>query len=443
MPSISLSQLLHTVADAGAEFFRRPSAKRATPEMLNSWCNELLSVAGEASGISLARQIVNGYGELSNQDRQQFFQALNTDFDVDADLILSLAKEYQAKQDGGSYGRLFAAVESRRQEVFRRINFAPDGISTLVGMRRDLRQFRRTNTDLAPVENDLKHLLTSWFNKGFLTLRRLDWNTPAAILEKLIQNESVHEITGWQDLRQRLAADRMCFAFFHGAMPDEPIIFVEVALVDGMTESIHTVIDPDRQVLDPDNADTAIFYSINTCHEGLYGIPFGSFLIKQVVLEIMNDYPRVRRFATLSPVPRFRRWLLGAIDDRGSSIATESERETLRSLEEPEWYKDKDTEQRLQPILIRLAANYFLNAKSGNEPYDPVARFHLRNGARLERINWLGDLSANGLRQSFGILVNYVYDLDEIVKNHEEYVVHHKINAASAITKLLRKQASN
>ena len=277
MPSISLSQLLHSVADAGAEFFRRPSAKRATPEMLISWCNELLSVAGEASGISLARQIVNGYGELSNQDRQQFFQALNTDFDVDADLILSLAKEFQAKQDGGSYGRLFAAVESRRQEVFRRINFAPDGISTLVGMRRDLRQFRRTNPDLAPVENDLKHLLTSWFNKGFLTLRRLDWNTPAAILEKLIQNESVHEITGWQDLRQRLAADRMCFAFFHGAMPDEPIIFVEVALVDGMTESIHTVIDPDRQVLDPDNADTAIFYSINTCHEGLYGIPFGSF----------------------------------------------------------------------------------------------------------------------------------------------------------------------
>ena len=432
---------MNTVADAGVELFRKSSAKKTTPAILISWCEELLSAAGEASGITLARQIVNGYAALSDNEKLEFFRALKSSYDVDIDKIVQFANDFHDKQDGDSYSKLFAAVESKRQEIFRRINQAPDGISTLVSMRRDLLRLQRKDSNLEVVENDLAHLLNSWFNKGFLTLRRIDWNTPAAILEKVIHYESVHEIKGWGDLRGRLAADRMCFAFFHGTMPDEPIIFVEVALVNGMTESIRALIDSERNELDPAKADTAIFYSINNCHEGLLGIPFGSFLIKQVLLEIRSEFPKIKTFATLSPVPVFRRWLARASEEPQDGHVTDDERKVLELLDEPNWYEDKSTAQQLRPILIRLAAWYFLNAKSGSEPYDPVARFHLRNGAKLARINWLGDLSENGLRQSAGILVNYVYDLNEIVKNHEEYSSNQKIVVAPTIRKLTRKQS--
>lgn len=408
--------------------------------MLVAWCGDLLSAAGEASGISLARQIVNGYAALSDQEKVQFFNDLKTGYEVDIDEILKFAEKYKQSQDSENYTRLIASVESRRQEIFRRINLAPDGISALVSMRRDLRYLRRREHDLALVENDLAHVLTSWFNKGFLTLRRIDWNTPATILEKVIHYESVHEIKGWEDLRGRLAADRMCFGFFHGAMPDEPIIFVEVALVSGMTESIQTLIGHDRTQLNPAKADTAVFYSINNCHEGLYGIPFGSFLIKQVILEISREFPRIKTFATLSPVPKFRKWIAQTLQEPNDEIVTVAERETLSLLEQPNWHDDETTRQQLHPLMIRLAAIYFLEAKAGKEPYDPVARFHLRNGARLARINWCADLSSNGLDQSAGILVNFVYDLDQIIKNHEEYSSRQKVAAATSIKKLARKQ---
>ncbi len=440
MSSISLSQLLNTVADAGADLFRKSSAKKTTPAMLNLWCEELLSAAGEASGITIARQIVNGYSELSDNEKLEFFRVLKTSYEVDIDKILKFANDYRYKRDGDSYSKLFSAVESKRQEIFRRINQAPDGISTLVSMRSDLLRLKRKDSSLALVENDLAHLLNSWFNKGFLTLRRIDWNTPAAILEKVIHYESVHEIKGWGDLRGRLAEDRMCFAFFHGTMPDEPIIFVEVALVNGMTESIGALIDRERSRTNPAKADTAIFYSINNCHEGLLGIPFGSFLIKQVLLEIRSEYPKIKTFATLSPIPRFRKWVAGALEDPQGDHVTDVERNVLELLDQPDWYQNETTAQQLRPILIRLAARYFLYAKSGIEPYDPVARFHLRNGAKLARINWLADLSSNGLKQSAGILANYVYDLDEIIKNHEEYSSNHKIVVAPTIKKLARRQ---
>lgn len=430
---------MNTVADAGADLFRKSSGKKTTPAKLSSWCEDLLSAAGEASGITLARQIVNGYAGLSDNEKLEFFRILKINYEVDVDEILKFANDYHAKQDGDSYSKLFSAVESERQEIFRRINQAPNGISTLISMRRDLLRLKREDSSLALVENDLAHLLNSWFNKGFLTLRRIDWNTPAAILEKVIHYESVHEIKGWGDLRGRLAADRMCFAFFHGTMPDEPIIFVEVALVNGMTESIGALIDRERSETNPAKADTAIFYSINNCHEGLLGIPFGSFLIKQVLLEIRSEFPKIKTFATLSPVPRFRKWLARTLEDPQGGHVTDVERNVLELLDQPDWYQNETTAQQLRPILIRLAATYFLYAKSGNEPYDPVARFHLRNGAKLARINWLADLSSNGLKQSAGILANYVYDLDEIIKNHEEYSSNQKIVVAPTIKKLARK----
>ncbi|MDE0308983.1 MAG: malonyl-CoA decarboxylase [Acidiferrobacterales bacterium] len=442
MSSISLSQLLNIVADTGADLFRKSSTKKTTPAMLNSWCEELLSAAGEASGITLARQIVNGYATLPDKEKIKFFRFLNKNYEVDADEILKLANDFHATHDARSYTSLVSAVESGRQEIFRRINQAPDGISTLVAMRRDLLHLKLEDPSLALVENDLAHLLSSWFNKGFLTLRRIDWNTPAAILEKVIQYESVHEIKDWRDLRGRLAADRMCFAFFHGNMPDEPIVFVEVALVNGMSESIEALIDRERRETNPAKADTAIFYSINNCHEGLIGIPFGSFLIKQVLLEIRAEFPKIRTFATLSPVPKFRKWLKATLEDPQGCRVSDDERAVLKLLDKPGWNENETTAQQLSPILLRLAARYFLNAKSGKEPYDPVARFHLRNGAKLARINWLADRSSNGLRQSAGILVNYVYDPDEIVRNHEEYSVNQTIAAAPAIRKLARKQAA-
>ena len=441
MPSISLSQLLNTVADAGADLFRKASARKITPSILVAWCDQLLSAAGEASGITLARQIVNGYNALSDREKLNFFSILRSNYEVDIDEILQFAKNYQEHQDSENYVRLISAVESRRQEIFRRINLAPDGIFTLVSMRRDLLHLKREEPRLALVENDLAHVLTSWFNKGFLTLRRIDWNTPATILEKVIHYESVHEIKGWEDLRRRLAADRMCFGFFHGAMPDEPIIFVEIALVDGLTESIHTLIGSSESELNPVNADTAIFYSINNCHEGLYGIPFGSFLIKQVILQINSEFPKIKTFATLSPVPKFRKWLTKTLEDPKGEFVLDVERKALKLLDEPNWYKDEKKNKQLHPILIRLAAIYFLQAKAGKEPYDPVARFHLRNGAKLARINWCADLSPNGLSQSAGILVNFVYDLEEIVKNHEEYSSSQKVAVAPAIKKLAKKHS--
>jgi malonyl-CoA decarboxylase len=286
-----------------------------------------------------------------------------------------------------------------------------------------------------PISADLERLFTAWFNRGFLELRRIDWQASAVVLEKLIRYEAVHQIKGWEDLRRRLAADRRCYAFFHPALPDEPIIFIEVALTKGMSAAVQPLLDPRSPVLDAASADTAVFYSITNCQEGLRGVPFGSFLIKQVAADLSAAFPRLRRFATLSPVPGFRRWL-----ERTIPVDSEFSK-WIALLGDASWLDQADVRSGMEHALIPLCAYYLLNAKHGREPLDAVARFHLRNGASLERINWLGDTSTVGMDRSCGLMVNYVYRLKEIEHNHELYTGKDRVVCSRAIDSAARKIA--
>jgi malonyl-CoA decarboxylase len=300
--------------------------------------------------------------------------------------------------------------------------------------------------DLAVVDADFFHLFSSWFNRGFLVLQRMDWRTPAALLEKIIAYEAVHEIGDWDALRRRLAPDRRCFGFFHPALVDEPLIFVEVALVKSIATRIQPLIDREQQQLDVDSVDSAIFYSISNCQHGLKGISFGNFLIKQVVAELQKELPQLKQFVTLSPIPGFMRWLSAerktktAGGDSGALSA--AQREQLTALDEPGWHADARRLEALRAPLLALAAQYFLQAKTADgKPLDPVARFHLGNGARLEQINFAADLFAKGLQQAAGMMVNYAYRLPDIERNHEAYANHNTVVAASAVRKLLRVDA--
>ena len=314
---------------------------------------------------------------------------------------------------------------------------APGGTRMLVNMRRDLLDETRNHPQWTAIEADLAHLLASWFNRGFLSLQRIDWTTPANVLEKLIQFEAVHAIQGWSDLQRRLQADRRCYAFFHPALPGEPIIFIEVALTRGMSAAVQPLVDPLSPISDPQEADCAIFYSITNCHPGLRGVPFGSFLIKRVAENLGAEFPRLRKFATLSPVPGFRAWLQQMVESEvrhwqklGSAVA---------ALDGSEWLEDRLLSDRLRRQLEPLCAYYLLYAKQGKEPLDPVARFHLRNGARLERINWLGDTSSAGIRRSAGLMVNYIYRLEDVERNHELYTKQYKITASHHIDWLAKR----
>ena len=281
---------------------------------------------------------------------------------------------------------------------------------------------------------DLHHLLASWFNPGFLRLERVDWHTPASILEKLIEHEAVHEIHGWDDLRRRLAKDRRCFAFFHPALADEPLIFVEVALTRGLASSIPPLLACDSEPLDLRRADTAVFYSISNCLDGLRGISFGNFLIKHVIAELEAEDLKLRSFATLSPLPGFRTWLNGLPVDRKAELAGGHDLSVLDAVEDRDWHEDRDACDRVRPLLSRFCAHYLL---SESRAVDPVASFHLGNGASVEQINWLADTSEKGLAQSFGFMVNYAYRPFRIERNHEAYVKRSRIAASSKVRAML------
>lgn len=301
-------------------------------------------------------------------------------------------------------------------------------------MRETLIGLLKTNRDLEPLNADIQHLLTSWFNRGFLELRHIDWDTSAAILEKLIRYEAVHEIQGWDDLRRRLATDRKCFAFFHPAIPDDPLIFVEVALVHGLADSVQALLAPEIDEKAPETAKTAIFYSISNCQAGLKGISFGNFLIKQVVEELKREFPQLKQFATLSPIPGFMGWLR----TRQKSKADDADLagQVLEGLSQDGWIDDPEKVEALRKPTVALCATYLATCKRGKSPLDPTARFHLGNGAQLERLNWLGDTSIKGLRQAGGMMVNYAYHLDDIEKNHEALMNDGKIATSKSVAQL-------
>lgn len=433
----SLRNLISNIASAGRQAF---SGRNDQGGDIGDMCKRLLEIRGEASTVSLAEDIIVNYAGLDDEKRLEFFQVLLREFLPDAEILNDAIEIYQANPSPQAHMRLVKAADSPRQTLFRVINVAPSGTAAIVSMREDLRGLLPQHPELLPVDSDIVYLLRLWFNRGFLSMERIDWQSPAAILEKLIAYEAVHEIKGWDDLRRRLASDRRFFAFFHPALPDEPLVFVEVALMQGLTDSIELVLQQDQPSEDSRGLpDTAIFYSISNCQPGLAGVSFGDSLIKNVMDALSAEMPHIKTFSTLSPIPGFRRWLEDAVARETVDLPlSELGRQQLERLADPDWHNDEAAASELEPVLLSLCAHYFLNVKRGGEPVDPVARFHLRNGARLERINWRGDCSSKGLLQSAGMLVNYVYDSKSVTQNHEAYLNDGEVISAPAVQQLLK-----
>ena len=434
------SDLLSSISERGRTLLRRggpPDARQDSSE-LAELCEALLSGRGEASGTAMAREVLDRYRHLDENGRRLFFETLARDYGPDRERLAQAIEAWRTRPSDEDASDLHFASEPRRQELIRRLNRAPGGTSELVALRADLLGAMNGSghTDLAALDRDFVHLLSSWFNRGFLVLRRIDWQTPANILEQIIRYEAVHEIRDWDDLRRRIdPVDRRCYAFFHPALVDEPLIFVEVALTETIPAAIAPLLAKDRAPVPVERARTAVFYSISNTQRGLGGISFGSFLIKQVVEELRRELPKLENFVTLSPVPGFVSWLKQA----GDVPVTDEERLLLENLEKPDWFEDAELATKLRAVLEPLAAYYFLKARTAKgRMINSVARFHLGNGARLERIDWLGDLSPKGLRESAGIMVNYLYRLDDIEKNHEAYANDGEVVASSAVKKLLK-----
>ena len=436
-----LQELLNTIAEQGRQLLPRSLAWLDRTEDIGELAHGLVSGRGEASGVAIASEILSRYRALDGEDRRAFLMFLARTMEPDAEEVERAASAYLSAPGPATVAALQAAVESPRLEFFRRLNLAPGATAAIVAMRRDLIEAREPA--LAPVNRDLMHLLSSWFNRGFLVLRRIDWQTPAAILDKIIAYEAVHEIQGWEDLRRRLdPVDRRCFAFFHPSLVDEPLIFVEVALSDAIPDNIQLLLGEQSKSIATQEPSTAVFYSISNCQEGLRGISFGNFLIKQVVEDLVKERPSLKTFVTLSPVPDFADWLADILSEDTSALINYAERAQLAALVDTNWVFANGADN-LKPLLLRLAAHYFLRAKLDNgRPVDPVARFHLGNGARLERINWLGDTSAKGLREAHGLMCNYRYDLREIEKNHEAYENEAAVTASRQVQALLKAERS-
>ncbi|HET6467100.1 MAG TPA: malonyl-CoA decarboxylase [Geminicoccaceae bacterium] len=437
MPTGMVNQLWASIADAGRELLRgRAGGRRRGPAAL---CRDLLSTRGEASGAALAREVVEAYRSLPDADRLGFFRNLASDYSADHEKVLAAVEEYRDAPGFRTLATLRKATESPRIELFRRMNMAPNGTRALVRLRAELLALLREHGELREVDADLHGLLTSWFNPGFLSLARIDWNSPAALLEKLVRYEKVHRMRALEDLKRRLAPDRRCFAFFHPALPDEPLIFVQVALVEGLAEQVQPLLDAAAPALLPAAADTAIFYSISNCQDGLRGVNLGSFLIKLVVADLQRELPHLKTFATLSPIPGFASWLREELAGAPSRFFDADEQELLAMPGQAGWHEDAAAAERVRPVLMRLCAHYLVREKRDGRPRDPVARFHLGNGARLERINWLGDVSPKGMAESAGLLVNYRYDPATIERNHEAFVNSGEVIHSPAVRALLPK----
>jgi malonyl-CoA decarboxylase len=434
------SDLLASISERGRTLLRRAGSSDTKQDAsdLIELCEAVLSGRGEASGTAMAREVLDRYRHLDKSGRLSFFATLARHYGPDRERLAQAIETWRAQPNDDDASDLHFASEPRRQELIRRLNRAPGGTSELVAMRADLLDMKGGHKDLAALDRDVVHLLSSWFNRGFLVLRRIDWSTPANILEKIIRYEAVHEIRDWDDLRRRIdPADRRCYAFFHPALIDEPLIFVEVALTESIPGAIAPLLAEDRPPVPVERARTAVFYSISNTQRGLGGISFGNFLIKQVVEELRRELPKLDNFVTLSPVPGFMHWLKQASDVPVSG----DDRTLLEHLDKPDWFENAELAAQLRSVVEPLAAYYFLKARTPKgKLIDSVARFHLGNGARLERIDWLGDLSPKGLRESAGIMVNYLYRLEDIEKNHEAYANQGEIAASSAVKKLLKNE---
>ncbi len=409
-------------------------------------CITLMSERGEANSVKFAQAAVSQYRALGKEGRTAFFDVLAEDFAPDPAGVVAAAQRYAETRSPDSLVDLIRAAEPPRQELLRRLNRAPEGTATILEMRRELLQEMKSKPRLAAVEADLQHLLSSWFNPGFLRLERVDWRAPALLLEKIIRYEAVHEIGSWNALRRRLEPDRRCFAFFHPALPDDPLIFVEVALVHRIPAAIGPLLDDEQVDAEAARSTCAVFYSISNCQPGLRGVSLGNFLIKRVCEVLKEEFPRLRTFCTLSPIPGFAKWLQRGAQlpserlPAGASGRLEQALERARPLLAEATSSLGTALERATPAereaLLRLGAAYLHGTLETDSGSDPVAKFHLHNGAQLARLNFLANPSLRGLRESFGLMVNYLYDLRHIERNHESFV-RGRVAAAREVTALL------
>jgi len=403
-----LADLLSTVFERR---YRPFAQRRRGTRPITELADELVGSTGEVSGASMATEILSGFAEMEDDDKLGFFEHLAGAMNIDPEAVRNALDAYEAEPSKASYRSYMAAAEPRRQELIRRLNSVPGATRALVEMRADLLRLGRGAPEMEALDLDFRHLFASWFNRGFLVLRPINWESPAHILEKIIQYEAVHAIDSWDDLRRRLEPeDRRCFAFFHPAMPDEPLIFVEVALTRGIPGSVQALLAPARDTLPEEEADTAVFYSISNCQAGLASISFGNSLIKQVAADLATELPGLKTFVTLSPIPGLCAWL----DAQGVP------------------WSDAAPDQ-----MRALAAHYLLHAKRENgAPVDPVARFHLGNGAIVHAVHADADTSANGRAKSGGTMVNYLYDLAKVAQNHEQFAATNSVAATSEVKSL-------
>jgi len=412
---------------------------------------------GEVSARARSAELGSIYLQLNKKGKERFLKMMGREFTLEKDRVIAQLETLKNAKDEHE---LFAAehalrdaLNSPRLQILRQFNTLPDGFKFLVDMRADLLNLNKKDTILQALESDLKFVLKSLFDIGLLDMREINWTSPAALLEKLIQYEAVHEISSWNDLKNRLDFDRRCFAFFHNKMPNEPLIFIEVALVKGMADNIQGLLNEGNPMQDPEDVDTAIFYSINNTQKGLTGISFGNFLIKWVVAELSSKLTNLKVFATLSPIPGFRKWLDPLLERGHTSLLTavdiqniqriipgDNAARILLDLLNSEWHSDEEICNTLKKSLMGLAAHYLIHEKKDKWALDPVTHFHLSNGASLERINWLGDTSYKGMRESAGMMVNYLYKSANIDDFHEEYVSEGKIHFSKQVRDWLKKE---
>jgi len=427
-------------------------AKARNLSRVNNAVKRMISERGESNAVSMADDVVNGYRKLSKDQHVTFFTFLFEKLNPDTDLVMTAAQNFAADSNARNYIRLQRVVESPRQELFRRLNRASEGTAAVVQMRRDLLQVLDKKPELTAVDFDMRHLLSSWFNPGFLKMHRVDWKSPAEVLEKLIQHEAVHAIDGWDDLRRRLQPDRRCFAFFHPQLPNEPLIFVEVALLPEVPAVITPLVDKKAETNDQvSQFKVAAFYSISNCEPGLRGVSMGNFLIKRVAEQLHAEFPGLKTFVTLSPIPGFMDWVVaganlgqGVPEDRLKPAIKATRDQALATLKldsqswaerlSAGWHPDQASEKENE-ALMSLASIYLGLASTGRDG-NPVAKFHLGNGAKLHQINWAGDLSRKGLRQSAGLMVNYLYDLSAVEDNHERFA-NGEVILSRAVSKLM------
>jgi len=446
MAVLSIREFISSITERGLAISGLlPASDQKYPAIaLIELCHILLTSRGEASGIALSQEILSRYRHLEHSEKAIFFDALYYEFSAEAQCVEQAARDYLNDPSPGKLAQLSLAAKPSRIELLMRLNQAPDATWMLVDIRKDILDHLATNPKLEIIDNDFVQLFTSWFNRGFLELRKIDWNTSAVILEKIIQYEAVHGISGWSALRKRLEPpDRLMYGFFHPRLPNEPLVFVEIALMSTMPSSINQILSDTRHEEDADTAGIAVFYSISNCQRGLLGVSLGNFLIKQVVEELQSGLPNLREFVTLSPVPELGRWFRQILDDNDVHLPKEFSG-ALNKLMANKWCNDKNQSFALKKEILPAAAWFLRHEKNSNQrPVDPVARFHLGNGAQLEQINWAADCSDTALQSSLGIMVNYRYHLDAIERSHEQYAHSGLVISSPDVTRSANKFAKS